>query len=145
MTFDLLDHADDEAGDVVLAVGVEARHLGGFAADQRAAVLAAAARDAGDDLLGDRRRQPPGRQVVEKEQRLGALHQDVVDAVVDQIGADGVVPAGHERDLELGADAVGARDQHRLLVAIAIETEEPAERSDLRQHAGREGAARERR
>ena len=65
-----LDDADDEAGDVVLAVGVEARHLRRLAADQRAAVLAAAARDAGDDLLGDVGRQPAGRQVVEEEQRL---------------------------------------------------------------------------
>ena len=81
---------------------------------QRAAVLPARARDAGDDLLGDVRRQPAGRQVVEEEQRLGALDEDVVDAVVDEIGADRVVPAGHERDLELGADAVGARHQHRL-------------------------------
>ena len=88
----LLDDADDEAGDVVFAVGVEARHLGRLAADQRAAVLAAGARDAGDDLLGDVRRQAAGRQVVEKEQRLGALHEDVVDAVVDEIGADRVVP-----------------------------------------------------
>ena len=93
ITSRLLDDADDEAGDVVLAVGVEARHLRGLAADQRAAVLAAAARDAGDDLLGDVRRQPAGREVVEEEQRLGALHEDVVDAVVDEVGADRVVAA----------------------------------------------------
>ena len=40
-TLRLLDDADDEAGDVVFAVGVEARHLRGLAAEQRAAVLAA--------------------------------------------------------------------------------------------------------
>ena len=44
-----------------------------------------------DDLLGDVRRQPAGRQIVEEEQRLGALHEDVVDAVIDEIGADRVV------------------------------------------------------
>ena len=48
------DDADNEAGDVVFAGGVEARHLGGLAADQRAAVFAATSRHAGDDLLGDR-------------------------------------------------------------------------------------------
>ena len=69
ISFAPIDDADDEAGDVVFTVGVEAGHLGRFAADQRAAVLAAAARDAGDDLLGDRRRQPARREVVEKEQR----------------------------------------------------------------------------
>ena len=107
-----LDDADDEAGDVVFAVGVEAGHLRGLAADQRAAVLAAGARHAADDLLGDLRRQASGREIVEKEQRLGALHEDVVDAVVDQIGADRVVTAGHEGDLQLRADAVGARHEH---------------------------------
>ena len=112
-----IDDADDEAGDVVFAVGVEAGHLRGLAADQRAAVLAAAARDAGDDLLGDVGRQPAGRQVVEEEQRPRALHEDVVDAVVDEIGADRVVPAGHERDLQLRADAVRARHEHRLAEA----------------------------
>ena len=50
-----LDDADDEAGDVVFAVGVEPRHLRRLAADQRAAVLAARPRHAGDDLFGNRR------------------------------------------------------------------------------------------
>ena len=54
----LLDDTDDEAGDVVFTVGVESRHLGRLAADQRAAVFAAPARDAGNHLLGDVRRQP---------------------------------------------------------------------------------------
>ena len=45
-----LDRAHDEAGQIVFAGGVEARHLGGLAADQRAAVVPAAARDAGDHL-----------------------------------------------------------------------------------------------
>ena len=138
------DDADDEPGDVVFAVGVEPGHLRGLAADQRAAVFPARPRDAGDDLLGHVRRQPAGREVVEKEQRLGALHEDVVDAVVDEIGADRVVPAGHERDLELGADAVGARDEHRILIAVAVEAEQPAERPDVGEHAGRERAARQR-
>ena len=134
----LLDDADDEAGDVVFAVGVEARHLRRLAAEQRAPVLAAAARHAADDLLGDIRRQASRREVVEEEERLGALHEDVVDAVVHEVGADGVVAARHERDLELGADAVGARDEHRLAVAVAVELEETAERADVGQHAGRE-------
>ena len=48
-----IDDADDEAGEVVLAVGVEARHLGGLAAEQRAAVLAARRRHAADDRFRD--------------------------------------------------------------------------------------------
>ena len=60
---------DDEAGDVVLAVSIETGHLRCLTADERAAVLAARACDAGHNLFGDVRRQPAGGQVVEKEER----------------------------------------------------------------------------
>ena len=95
--------ADDEAREIVFALGVEPRHLGGLAAEQRAAVLAAGRGHAADDRLGHLRRQPSGGEVVEKEERLGALHEDVVDAVVDEVHAHRVVPVGQERDLELRA------------------------------------------
>src|SRR6202000_848217 len=44
--------ADREAAEVVIAVLVEAGHFGGLAADQRAAGLPAAFRDARDDRRG---------------------------------------------------------------------------------------------
>src|SRR5262249_10952047 len=135
---------NDEAGDVVFAVGVKPGHLSGLAADQSAAVRAAGARDSRDDLLGHRRRQAARGEVIEEEQRLGALYEDVVHAVVHEVGADGVVAAGHERDLQLGANAIGARYQHRLTVAGYVEAEEAAERPDVGEHAGRECAAGER-
>ena len=130
-----LDGSHDEAGDVVFAVGVEPRHLRRLAAEQRAAVLAARAGEPFHDLDGDVRIEAAGRQVVEEEERLRALHEDVVDAVVDEVRADGAVDAAHERDAQLRADAVGARDEHRIAVAARAEAEEPAERADLRQHA----------
>src|SRR5688572_32693265 len=40
-----------------------------------------------------------------------SLNEDVVDAVVDEIGADRRVNAGHERDAKLRADSVGARSE----------------------------------
>ena len=58
-----------------------------------------------------------GGEIVQEEQRLGALHQQVVDAHGDEIDADGVVPAGLDGDLELGADAVVGGDQDRVLEA----------------------------
>ena len=109
-----LDDADDEAGEVVFAVGVEAGHLRGLAADEGAAVGAAGVGEAGDDFLGDFAVEASGGEVVEEEERRGALHGDVVDAVVDQVGADGVVDAELEGDLELGADAVGGGDEDGL-------------------------------
>src|SRR6185436_3393801 len=73
-----------------------------------------------------------------------ALHQDVVDAMIHEIGADGIVPAGHECDLELRPHAVGARHEHRLTIRSPIEFEQPAEGADLREHTGSERGARER-
>ena len=50
-----------------------------------------------------------GGDVVEEEQRAGALHEHVVDAVVDDVGADAAVATQASGQLDLGADAVGAR------------------------------------
>ena len=89
-----LDRADREAGEVVIALGIHAGHLRRLAADQRAADLAAGAGDAGDDVRGGRDVELAGGEVVEEEQRLGALHDEIVDAHGDEVDADGVVPAG---------------------------------------------------
>jgi len=108
------------------------------AAEQRAAILPARAGESLDDLDGDVRLQAAGREVVEEEERLRALDEDVVDAVIDEVPADGPVDAAHERDAQFGAHAVGARDQHRVAQASLAEVEEPAERAELRQHPGGE-------
>ena len=52
--------------------------------------------------------------------------------------------AGEERDLQLGADAVGAGHEHRLAKPAGLELEQPAERPDVRQDAGRKRRTRER-
>ena len=49
----LIDHAYDEAGEIVFAIGIEAGHFGGFAADQRASVVLAGVGDAFNHLFGD--------------------------------------------------------------------------------------------
>src|SRR5262245_19673232 len=50
----------------------------------------------------------------------------------------------HERDFQLRADTVSARHQHRLAIALAIQREQTAERSDVRQDTRRECRPRER-
>ena len=58
-----VNEADDESGEVVLAVGVEARHLRRLAAYEGAPVFAAPARDAGNhlrSLIGQRGGRSPG-------------------------------------------------------------------------------------
>ena len=64
-----VDGADDEAGQVVLSVGIEAGHLGGFAADEGAAVGLAGFGQAGDDGFGDFGVEASGGEVVEEEER----------------------------------------------------------------------------
>jgi hypothetical protein len=109
-----LHGANNEAGEIVLAVGVEPRHLRRFAPDEGAPVLAARGRHAAHDLLGDRGRQPARREVIQKEQRHCSLHEDVVHAVIHEVGTDGVVPIGEKRQLQLRAHAVGAGHEHGL-------------------------------
>ncbi len=108
-----------------------AGHLGGLAADERRAGEPAALGDAGDDGGAGGRIEPAGGEIVEEEQRLGALDDQVVDAHRDEVDADGVENAGVDGDLELGADAVGRGDQQRVAVAGGLEVEEAAEAAEL--------------
>ena len=73
------------------------------------------------------------RQVVEEDQRLGALHDQVVHHHRDAVDADGVEAAELRRQPELGADAVGAGHEDRVLVAVG-RLEEAGEAADPRQH-----------
>ena len=49
--------------------------------------------------------------------------------------------AGFDRDLDLGADAVGGRDQDGILKACRLEVEQPAKTADLGIGAGPGGGA----
>ena len=138
-----LDGADDEAGEVVFALGIEAGHLGGFAADEGAAVVLAGLGQSADDFLGDLQFELAHGEVVHEEQRRGALHGDVIDAVVHQVAAHGVVHAHFKGELELGAHAIDAADQHRVGEFFLVHLEEPAKAADLAQDALVEGAVRQ--
>ena len=126
-----LGSAHREAGEVVILLGVHARHLGGLAADQRAAGLDAAIGYAADDLDADLRIELAGGVVVEEQQRLGALHDQVVDAHRHEIDADRRMQPALDRDLDFGADAVIGRDQDRIAEAGGLEVKQPAEPADL--------------
>ena len=81
--------------------------------------------------------------VVEEEQRPGRLHEHVVDAVVDDVGADAAVAAEPRGQLDLGADAVGRGDQHRLVHRRdRLAAERAAEAADAAQHGRCRGCAR---
>ena len=85
----------------------------------------------GDDPLGDAVVELAGGEIVEEEQRLGALDDEVVGAHRDEVDADRVVPVVVDRELELGADAVVGGDQQRVGIAGRLGIEEPAEAADL--------------
>ncbi len=114
--FRFFHHADTEAGQVVVLIRVQAWHFSRLTADERAARLPATLADAFDHTCRDGIVQTTAGVIVEEEKRLGALHNDVVHAHRHQVDADGVVDAGVDGELELGADAIGAGYQHRFLV-----------------------------
>ena len=95
---------DREAGQVHrVAVAV----LGHLTADQGAPGLPATGGHAGHDVLDDGGIEPTDADVVEEEQRVGALDGDVVDAHGHEVDADRVEPAGRLGHLQLRADTVG--------------------------------------
>ena len=106
----LIDHAHAEAGKVVLVHRVEARHLGGLAADQRAAGLNTAVRHALDDVRYLFRNIFAQGNIIKEDQGLCAAADDVVDAHCNAVDAHGVMLVQHEGNLQLGANAVGAGD-----------------------------------
>src|SRR5579871_2970326 len=78
-----LDDSNDRADDIEFFVVVDSRHLGGFTADERGIHVPAGLDHAGKHLFEDQALKPGCAEVIQKEKRLSALAQDVVDAVVD--------------------------------------------------------------
>jgi hypothetical protein len=127
-------HADDCAAHVVFALLVKAGHLRRLAADERAVVFRAGAGETLDDFGEHVRLQFSRAEIIEEEQRLRAEHGDVVDAMVHEVRADGVVPVQREGELELGADAVHGGDEDRLAIFFHVQREQAAEAADLAEH-----------
>ena len=104
----LLDHADAESREVVLALGIHAGHFGGLAADQRATGKLATLGDAFHHLRSDALVELAAGEIIQEEKRFGALYQHIVHAHGHEVHADACVPAKREGELQLGAYAVGA-------------------------------------
>jgi hypothetical protein len=71
-------------------------------------------------------------EVIQEEQRLGALHHEVVDAHGHEIDADRLVPSALDGDLELGAHAVIGRHQDGVLEACPLQIKQPSEPAEVR-------------
>ena len=72
-----------------------------------------------------------GGEIVEEEQRLGALDDESLTHMATRSMPMVSCTPGLDGDLQLGADAVGGRDQHRVVEAGGLEVEQPAEAADL--------------
>ena len=71
-----------------------------------------------------------------------AITPHPINAVIDEIAADGVMYARRKRDLEFRADAVSGRDEHRLRETGKRAVKHAAEATDLRKRALIESPAR---
>ena len=136
MIFATIDDANNATGKIVFAFAIHARHLRGFAADQCAARRATCFGEAAQELIEYARLQFLRSDVIEKEKRPRAEDSDVVDAMIDEIGADGVVAIHGESDFQFGADAIDARDQHRFAHAGEVRRKQSAEAADLAENFG---------
>ncbi len=110
------DDADDRPGEIEVRRLIEPGHLGRLAAEQRHLVVAAGALNASDDLARDIGIELADGQIVEEEQRLRVEDEDVVHAVVDEIGADRAVASGLRGDQDLRPDAVRGTNENLLRV-----------------------------
>src|SRR3546814_1651548 len=79
----------------------------------RSAVLLASVGDAADDGRPSRHVELAGGEIIQEEQRLGALDHEVVDAHGDEVDAHRGVAAGLDRHHELGADPVGGGEDRK--------------------------------
>ena len=138
------NRADGEAGQVVIAVLINAGHFRGFAADERATGFPAPRGDARDDRRANLGIELAASKIVEKEQGFGALNHEVVYRHGDEIDANCVVAGGLDRDLDLGANAVGRRDEDCIRETSRFEIEQAAEAADFGVRARTGGPAQQR-
>ena len=117
----LIHNAHGETGQIVLLLRHHARVLGSLAAYQRAVGLHAALSHALDDLCDLLGNVAAAGDVIQEYQRLCTGADDIVHAHSHAVDADGIVLVHDHGNFQLGAHAVGAGDQHRVLVAGAVQ------------------------
>ena len=114
----LFHSTDGKTGKVIFAVRVHAGHFCRFAADQRTTGVFAAFGNTGDDAGGGIDIELAAAKIIEEKQGFGPLYQNIVGTHGDEVDTDRIVPLQIKGQLELGANAVGTGDQHRLTVAL---------------------------
>src|SRR5665213_994078 len=106
--------SDDEPGEIVIRRCVDTWHFSGLAAKQRTVVLFASRGNAGNNRFDYFWLQFRERYVVQEEQRPRALNENIVDAVIDEIVTDSVVPVRFDGDPSLGANTICGGDKQGI-------------------------------
>src|SRR2546422_728201 len=84
-----IDHADDAARQIVLAAPIHSRHLRCLSTDERTPGSTAGLTESTQQLRKNLRLQLFRADVVQKKQRPRSEHSNVVDAMINENGADG--------------------------------------------------------
>ena len=134
----LIDNGHTKAGQVVATSWIEARHFSGFAPQQAATALAAAAGDSFHHFGHGGRAELAGGDVVEEKQRLGAAGDHVVGAHRHQINPHPVMAAAVLGEFQLGANAIGASHEQGLFKP-GRQAAEAAKAPESAQHFGAMG------
>ena len=103
--------ADDKSDEVEVPCLVYTCKCGGFASKQRAVGIGAGVGDALDETGDQVLFQLAHANVVEEEQRRRARRQNVVNAMVDDVVAKGVVAPERPGDADLRPHRVGTRHE----------------------------------
>lgn len=136
--------AHAEAGHIEIAGGVEVRHDGCFAAQERGPSLDAAIANAGDEVFEECRVILAEGNVVEEEQGFSTEAETVIDAHRDEVDTHRVVNAGMNGDFDLGAHTIGAGNEHRVFeLAAGVKTKQPGKSAGQIHDTGSEGATHE--
>jgi hypothetical protein len=78
-------------------------------------------------LLENTRLQFARANVIQKKKRFGPKYGDVVDAMIDKVPSHGVMAVHGEGDFKLGANAIGARNEHGLAEFFDIQFKQTTE------------------
>ena len=131
-----LDCADAKACEIIVVICIHAGHFCGFATDERAARKLASFGNARDDRRGRFEVKLAARIIVEKEKRLGPLHDQIICAHRDQIDANPFVPPRFDGEFQLRADAVIGGNQQRISKACRAQIEKPAKTAKISRSSG---------
>src|SRR5215510_515203 len=137
------DDADDKTCQIIFPVGKIAGMLSGLTPDQCTPRLTTPRNNSPHNRLGDIDIKLAADKVVQEEKRLGAMSDDIIHTHRYKIDADAIVLLHHERHFELGPDAIGGRNQHRMTIASTLEIEERAKSADAGEHSRALGSGRD--